>query len=239
MDEIKMKKLYTLGGSYMSIDVPPLGTITSFLDLYANAHQLNHVSLARVGATNFMIRLQIDQAIQEQADYVILSTVPSDRIDIVLDTQLQHGFFELKNIIYRSYKCKSVQNILDQDNKILSDSIYNATQVRMELTKDQKRAVQTYIADLHNPSLQRQKDYYMISDGLRRLQQHRIPFLLIPDCMEHLDWDWAEHVWPADRPAPMSMPNGACDYGVTVTHNDQSAHTMFYETLEYLIPDWK
>jgi hypothetical protein len=239
MDENKIKTLYTLGGSYMSIDIPPMGTVTSFLDLYANSQNLNHVSLARIGATNFMIRLQIDEAIKQQADYVILSTVPSDRIDIVLDHELQHGFFELKNIVYRGYRCKSVQNIADQDNKILSDSIYNAMNIRLELSKDQKRAVQSYIADLHNASLQRQRDYYMISDGLHRLQQHGIPFLLIPDCMEHLDWSWVEHVWPADIPAPITMPNGACDCGITVTHNDQMSHNMFYETLKSLIPDWK
>ena len=223
----------------MSIDIPPMATLTSFLDLYANSQNLNHVSLARVGATNFMVRLQIDEAIKNQADYVILSTVPSDRIDVVLDTELQHGFFELKNIIYREYKCKSVQNIKDQNNKILSDSVYNAINIRLELSQNQKRAVQTYIADLHNSSLQRQKDYYMISDGLHRLQQHNIPFLLIPDAMEHLDWSWVKYVWPTSMPSPISMPNGACDCGITVTHNDQLAHTMFYEILKSLIPDWK
>ena len=233
------KTLYTIGGSFMSIDIPPTAIVTSFLDLYANHQGLNHVSLALIGATNFMVRLQIDEAIKQQADYVILSTVPSDRIDVVLDSELDHDFFELKNIIYRNYKSKSVQNIADQDNKILSDSIYNATNIRMELSKDQKRAIHTYIADLHNSSLQRQKDYYMISDGLHKLQQHRIPFLLIPDCMEHLDWSWVEHVWPATAPSPMSMPNGACDYGITATHNDQPAHYMFYETLKSVVPTWK
>jgi hypothetical protein len=239
MDENKVKTLYTLGGSYMSVDIPPMSSVTSFLDLYADHQGLNHVSLARIGATNFMVRLQIDEAIKRQADYVILSTVPSDRVDIVLNNELQHGFFELKNIIHRNYKCKSPQNVEDQDHKILSDSIYNATNVRMELSKDQKRAVQTYIADLHNTSLQRQKDYYMISDGLHQLAKHNIPFLLIPDCMEHLDWSWVKHIWPASHPAPMSMPNGACDYGITVTHNDQSAHNMFLETLKSIVPDWK
>jgi hypothetical protein len=233
------KTLYTLGGSFMSIDIPPMGNVTSFLDLYANHRGLRHTSLARVGATNFMVRLQIDEAIKNHADYVILSTVPSDRIDIVMDPELDHGFFELKNIVYRNYRCKSVQNIADQDNKIFSDSIYSATKVRMELTKDQKRAVQIYIADIHNSSLQRQKDYYMISDGLHKLQQHCIPFLLIPDCMEHMDWSWVEHVWPLEYQSPMSMPNGACDHGITVTHNDQLAHNMLVETLKSIVPDWK
>ena len=80
----------------MSVDIPP-SNLTSFLDLYANAQQLDHVSLARVGATNFMVRLQIDEAIKRQADYVILATVPPDRVDVVLDNELDHDFFELKN----------------------------------------------------------------------------------------------------------------------------------------------
>ena len=55
-----MKRLYTLGDSFMSVDDPNDG-ITSFLELYAQKRGFEHVSLARPGATNFAIRLQIDR----------------------------------------------------------------------------------------------------------------------------------------------------------------------------------
>lgn len=238
MDENKVKTLYTLGGSYMSVDYPP-GQVTSFLDLYATAQQLRHVSLARVGATNFMVRLQIDEAIKQKADYVILSTVPADRVDLVKETKMDRLMFELRSIGYRGYNCASEHNIdLDPSPTVISESLDDIVR-NPTLSTDQKTALKIWAIELHNASLQRQKDYYMISDGIRRLQDHNIPFLLIPDLMEDMDWSWVNNVWPNNRPAPISMPNGICDQTVTVTHNNQLSHNMFAETLLETVPDWK
>jgi len=69
-----MKTLYSLGDSYMSTDDPDEG-IVSFCELYSRAKNFEHVSLARPGATNFATRLQIDRAIKDRADYVVIGRI--------------------------------------------------------------------------------------------------------------------------------------------------------------------
>lgn len=222
----------------MSIDLVP-SPITSFLDLYADHKNFHHVSLGRVGGTNFMVRLQIDQAIKDRADYVIVNTVPADRLDIVKREDGLREWFELKNIGYKGYDCVSQNNIVDYDPVIVSDTVETALNVRYDLNKDQKNAVKTYVAYLQNNHLQRQKDYYMISDGLRRLTDANIPYVLIPDLMETLDWSWAQTVWPADKPKPLDMPFGPCNDGSTVNHNNQQSHQLLFEILCSITDNWE
>jgi hypothetical protein len=71
---IEMKKLVTCGDSYLSLDSPP-GEIKSFLQLYAEHKNFQHISLARAAATCFAIRLQIDNAIDRGADFVIVGCI--------------------------------------------------------------------------------------------------------------------------------------------------------------------
>lgn len=235
----KQKTLYSCGGSYMSVDLPP-ANITSFLEAFAQRRNLNHVSLGRVGATNFLVRLQIDEAIRKKADYVIVSSVPADRIDVVLDTDLEHDFFHLRHAQYRQYGCVSELNIDDADVKFIGDAVHHALKVRHDLSVDQKNAVKSFVAHLHNASLQRQKDYYIICDGLRSLQQENIPFIFIPECMDKMNWGWLDPrcMWPKNQPSPMDMPFGACNDGTTVNHNNQLSHNLLTEILESSTPGW-
>lgn len=237
MDEGKIKTLYTCGGSYMSVDQPP-AQITSFLELYARDRNFKHVSLARIGVSNFGIRLQIDEAIRRQADYVIVSTVPSERIDVVLNTKIQHGWFSLNNVVYHNYGCVSEYNLDDYDPKIVCDTVDHSLNNRSELTDIQKQSIKKFVADLQNPSVERQKDYYIIASGLYQLQQKGIPFLLLPDGMKDLDWAWVENVWPSDRLSPMEMPDQNSKDIISVTHNNQPAHYELKKTLESLTPNW-
>lgn len=136
-----MKKLVTCGDSFMSCDYPATET-TSFLDLYATRRNFNHVSLAKSGSTNFCIRAQVDEAIRLGADYVILGSTTSDRIDIPKPTDhkienvgIVRGFFNnlrrwhevlwpgnkmynqhvgLRTIEYRGYGCRSEQVVHNQ-----------------------------------------------------------------------------------------------------------------------------
>jgi hypothetical protein len=76
-----MTTVYSLGCSFMSSDTR-WPDQPSFLDQYADYRGWQHVSLARPGATNLCIHLQIERAIQDHADYVIIGATSSDRIDV-------------------------------------------------------------------------------------------------------------------------------------------------------------
>lgn len=242
MDEdiMTLKTLYSCGDSYMSVDYPAK-EVTTFLELYCNSKGFEHVSLARAGATNFMIRMQIEHAIQHNADYVVVSNTSVDRIDIVLDIDNLDPWFALENILHTGYNSASEQQFPGTNPKIISDTINNIMWSRHEniVPEQKKQAIKHWVADLHNHSLQRQKDYFLISDGLRKLKEYHIPFVYLPKTsMGFMDWSWVELCWPNDQVAPSDMPNGPYDYNKTVTHNDQSCHDQFAETLKNITLHW-
>ena len=233
-----MKKLVTCGDSYMSLDSPP-GEIKSFLQLYAEHKNFQHISLARAAATCFAIRLQIDNAIDRGANFVIVGCTSSDRMDVAIPMDQNYSWVKLNNILYTGYRSLSEFNIKSKKPLVVSDVIENLLNKKHEnmLSDQQRQAIKNYVADLHNNNLKRQENYFIISDGLRKLQYHQIPFVYIPHGLGGMDWSWVTKVWPLDR-LPCQMPNGTFDWDRSVTHNDQAAHDGFLNTLLLLTEDW-
>lgn len=232
------RTLYTCGDSFLSVDWPQ-GEVTSFLDKYAKQKNFQHHSLARAGATCFTIRLQIEHAIQHGADYVIVGCSSSDRLDIPLDIDDTTPWFTLQDIVYAGYRCASEQEVKVQIPRIVSDTVYNHLHdIHFQLPPATRQGIQHWLLELHNPSLKRQENYFVISDGLRKLQDLNIPFVYIPHGLGHMDWTWVERVWPLDQ-TPCQMPHGPYDYNRTVTHNDQQCHDQYLEILLAMTQDWQ
>ena len=239
-----MKTLYSCGCSFMSSDLYDLGT-KSFLDQYCEARGFKHVNLARSGATNFLIRLQIEEAIQRNADYIIISATGSDRIDFATKEAVP-VLLKLENVEYQGYNSISEKLIRPNDVCVVSDSINNWTtkEAREIAHSNDKRnidpgiitAMTHYVAHLHNFSLEQNKDYYIISDGLRKLIQLQKKFIFMGGPMFYLDWSWIgmKHLWT--DPQPWDLPNGL-DH-VTINHTPQVAHDKFLQTLHNMTPDW-
>lgn len=231
-----MKTLYTCGDSYLSVDDPP-GEVTSFLELFARYKNFQHVSLARAGATCFTIRVQIDHAIANAADYVIVGCTSSDRLDVPLAADQSTPWFELGDIHYQGYRCASARHVPSRP-RLISDTVYNHLHdTHHTLGTDVKNSIKHWVSHLHDPSLQRQQNYYMMADGLRRLKDCGIPFVYIPHGLGHMDWTWVERMWPLDR-LPCHMPRGPYDYTRSVTHNDQASHDEFFQQLVVMTEDW-
>lgn len=235
-----MKSLYTCGDSFMSVDYPD-GEVTSFLELYAQQKGFRHVSLGRPGATNYVIRLQIDRAIRDRADYVIVSATSSDRFDIPTEPEPWNPDLRLEDVHYQGYRAMS-QHHVQSTSKIVSDVEYNILHERHQniVTEIQRSSLKHYLADLHGPSLQRHKEMFMIRDGLHELSRAGIAFVFIPAAMWMYDWSQFEIVWPADKvnPYSMLMEQQPYDYEKTVTHNDQSCHDRFLKTLTTITRVW-
>lgn len=225
----------------MSMDNPP-GQVTSFLELFARAKGFEHHNLARPGATNFVIRLQIDEAIKNRADYVVVGNTCSDRFDFAIEQEYKTGYIGLNEILYKGYHCVSEDNQLFQHAhpRYVCDSFANILLEHHEkiLTPQQRQALKSYIAELHNPCVQSQKDYYIISDGLKALDTAGIPFVFLRGWMGYRDWSWVKRVWPEDRWEPVPMPLGPEPSEHTVTHNNQYCHNNFLQTLLEITTDW-
>lgn len=244
MDANQVKKLYSIGDSFMTTDDPDDGII-SFCEHYCQKKSFDHVSLARPGATNFAIRLQIEQAIQQQADYAVIGITSSDRFDIMLDLEDSAPFFSLADIFYQGFRARSEKHVGKFSGRIVSDTFINLlerNQQKLLVSDQQLVALQHYIADLHNAALTVQKDYYMVSDGLRKMQSAGIDFVLLPGYMGQHDWSWVKRLWPRDQPSPYHLPYGPSDWEkppkFTNTHNPAWAHEEFCQTLLQITQDW-
>ena len=234
-----IKRVYSCGCSFLSLDATP-GPIESFLQMWSRSKNLDHVSLARSGATNFLIRLQIEHAIQNHADYVIVGATSSDRIDIPVAESIPCPV-QLEHVDYQGYASASEQHVHSQD-WVVSDSLNNLdgdlfmhSNHKRNISRSAVEAVKHYVANLHNFSLEQTRDRFIISDGLRRLQQLDIPFVFMAGPMNWMDWAWVgASLW--QEPEPWDMPHGLT--GDTVNHTPQPAHDDFLVTLIKHTKDW-
>jgi hypothetical protein len=228
----------------MSIDTKDTG-IRSFLDLYAEEKGFRHVSLARSGATNFLIRLQIEEAIKQNADYIVIGTTTSDRMEIPIPGKTITYPVTLKDVEYRGYRSQSVNNVDTGNPKIISDSINNWTTDnytwvfhdnfrRKEITPQVIDAMKHYVAHLHDFQLDQMRDYFVIADGLRKLIALDKKFVFLRGPM-FCDWSFVgNRLWT--KPQPWDLP-----YGVDpapVNHSGQQAHNDFKQVLLDMTTDW-
>jgi hypothetical protein len=227
-----MKTIYSLGCSFMSTD--SRYDLPSFVDMFANKRNLRHVNLARSGATNYAIRLQIDLALQEQADYVIVGATSSDRIDLVDETLPWRSPLELQFIKYTNYNCVAEKYVNNESAYIFSDTLNNLLEDRHHLVgKEKREALKQYVAQLHHNTLQQYKDACIIRDGLRLLEDSGKPYLFIPGPLFYMDWS-KFNAWTS-KDQPWDMPFGINNY--TVNHNPPEAHEYFSNELAKQV-DW-
>jgi len=206
----------------------------TFLQQFCERNNYEYHCIARPGATNFAIRLQIDYAIRKNPDLIIVGATSSDRINIVQNPEGWRSPVELKHIEYRGYHCSSEYEFNHDDTFIVSDTLANVVEAQyVDVGEDIKQAVQRYITDLHDMGLQYNIDGCVIRDGLHVLQQSGIPFIFMPGPMFYMGWNWlGDQLWPKDRKQPWDMPFGP--YNIS-NHNPPEAHSMFLETLEEIL----
>lgn len=227
----------------MTVDDPADGII-GFCELYCQARGFDHVSLARPGATNFCIRLQIERAIDDRADFAVVGLTSSDRLDLVIDVKDDVQIYQLYHILYQGYRAAAARHIDQTQIKLVCDTVNNIVHKTNQnlVPPKQTEALKSYMAYLHNSTLSSQKDYYMVSDGVRKLQQSSIPFVLLPGWLAQFDWSWVKDLWPKSKASPYDMPYGCEGWTnpikFTSTHNPSWAHQEFCETLLTITKHW-
>jgi len=217
----------------MSDDTSTCGFPT-FLQQFCERNKYEYHCIARPGATNFAIRLQIDYAIKQKPDLIVIGATSSDRINIVRNPDGWRSPVELKHIEYRGYQCSSEQEFDHDEVFIVSDTLANIVEAQyIDVGEDTKQAVQRYIADLHDMGLQYNIDGCVIRDGLRALQESGLRFIFMPGPMFWMGWNWlGDSLWPPYEKQPWDMPFGPHNVN---NHNPPEAHALFLDTLERIV----
>jgi len=201
-----MKKVAICGTSHFCLDHENQGT--HFSEIVAKNYNSQLIVYSRDGVSNNTIALQIEQAISEKVDFIIIGLGYYDRIDIPIeqDKKLLTQFFDsymnffnlrdqknykqysrenlLSNIDYSKYNNSSRYDFL-QNPCMISESINNLiftnNVVKYDLSKNTINAIKSYVMYMYDAKFKQQIDCWVINNILRKLvYETKINFLLFP-----------------------------------------------------------
>jgi len=221
MIQQERKTIAVCGDSWWSADLNYPGQ--SFAEILCNRNDWNLLSLARFGCSNFAICLQVDKAIELDADLVVIGTTTPDRIEIPIINNNTSGiwqrlretfgwcnWFTTQPRVFK--KTQGISNVLHanslssthpwvKDPTIISESLNNlAFWKNSVMTTEQVDSLKSYMLNLYDTGTKQQYDSWIISDACRRLEKNKIPFLIYinrlynNDFYKDIEWVSAKHI---------------------------------------------
>lgn len=179
-----MKTLYVCGDSFFSCDDSVPGI--HFSEQIASRSNLVLMSLDRQGISNSAIRLQVERAISDRANFIIFGATDCHRFEIplhVLWSHLPKKYFDisqgLNNIEYRYYPNPSRQNVDPSFACLWSDhySKYSSGDFDPEFLQIWK----TFFSEIYDESWRDQQDRWIVESSIARLERSGIPFVVMPN----------------------------------------------------------
>ena len=146
------------------------------------AKQLNYdlVALSRGAASNSCIRLQIDTAIKEQADFVLVGMTAPSRIEWPLKPRSFETDQGVYNIDYSYHPDLSSTNPKFSLKGYVSDTIVNALEGYVPVATDEVlQALKLYVSYIYDEGFRQQQDAWIIASGINALETAKIPYLLL------------------------------------------------------------
>lgn len=196
----------------------------SFVDYFARDRKLQQINLANCGSSNFQIRLQIEQAIKFNPDYVIVGATMPGRCDYP-------GIpFDYKKLI-RNYDNRH-SSILGDFLNVLADSdpmfVYDSV--------DKQTYTKNHVNNMIF-NLQETWEYCQIQSGLNLLKNKKIPFVFIPGPLRGFDWLGYDTLWPNNANQPWDYYNKRSKIK-SINHCSIQDHNEFLATLKEITPTW-
>lgn len=200
-----------------------------FADLFAIDKKLNYTNLAQGGASNFAIRMQIDQAISCNPDFMIIGATVSGRFEIPL------GKFDHTKLI-DNYLDISEINVCNSNNETFQQSIEFSTNINLiNQNPDIHTAYKYYHSYLYDVDVDDFKNYYIIQSGLRLIESLQIPYIFIPGPLRKFDWS-GFNCWPDEYKQPWDFNEV---YYASGNHLPERIHKILLGTLNKITRDWK
>lgn len=167
---------------------------THWSEVLAKKLDAELINYARQGISNAAIRVQIDEAMKQNPDYVFVGATTEDRIEIPLKpfTKIQDGhpnhtaYKENRNGYVKELGLKNFNYGVQHPYTMISETIFSIIEnydhnYRIgKVDKDIRTAVEEYAAFMYDAHWKKQCDRWIIDSGLWRLHDAGIKFLYNP-----------------------------------------------------------
>lgn len=170
-----MKYVYVCGDSFGSID-PEYGT-HSWTEVLADrlADRAQLINLSKVCASNLQIALQVDQAIDQQATFIVYLATTSTRYNV-----------EIRPRQYHNKLLDRFVNIVKQDNsKDLTSYSSHSLDSTTQFNSQQLELLRKYHSEFSNLDLDVYQNELIIHATLSKLVESYCPFLFDQGGFEH------------------------------------------------------
>ena len=167
---------------------------THWSELLANTMDYELINFARQGISNAAIRVQLDEAIAQHADYVCIGFTTEDRIELPLgkfqkvkDGSPNHTAYMDKRNGWRherglqnfNYGNRHPYTMISETIFSIIDKLPHNYRVA-EVPENIRLAVEGYAAFMYDAHWKKQLDRWVINSGLWKLHDLSIPFLYNP-----------------------------------------------------------
>lgn len=185
-----MPKLIVCGDSYMS---PAAGyPNTHFSEIIACRLGYDFIAYSRGGMSNGGIAIQIDTAIRERPDLILLGTTNSDRIEFPINDPRKTEIFTVGDILYDhsnqslssnvDFFVKNPQLISTNLIEIMTDH-YGNTFVKCDDPNIKIHTIKQWFKQLYHPDWKTQTDRWMMYALLHQLHESKIPYVICHDTL--------------------------------------------------------
>lgn len=189
--QMTQKKLFICGDSYMSASVHT--PKKHFSELIANNLDFKLHSIARGGMSNGGICMQIEYAIEQNADLVLIGTTFADRIEFIAQDSDSQSI-DCTNILYRHsiYLSAQAESVMAANKlpSVISDNLvslldendnYNILYDDIPDMDKKIKAIKQYYLHLYNYALKRKQDEQCLYASIHKLHLSKIPYIVVYD----------------------------------------------------------
>ena len=199
-----MGKIGICGDSWMSLSFQEIYKGTHFSELLAKENNLELIHYARQGSSNGAICLQIEQAIIDKCDIILLGNTTYNRIEYTLENYLEStmenfdNFTDLEDITFNDLAEPSHESSIRQNKnfKLGNHTIIHILGNKkhflyinesygkikdIEELELKYQGIKHWFNYMYNPNWKQQVDRYCIYAVLHKLYMSNIPYVFVFD----------------------------------------------------------
>ena len=185
------QKLAVCGCSWSTRD--PVSPGIEFGQLVADHYNLEYKNFALPGVSNFVIALQIDQALREyNPDIFIINATTATRVELPVLNGSRYKHKDLLANLNKSVHSNSIGSIFDEqiDLDLADNPFYNGAaeeSLHFSFNEQNHRVFRDYFLHFYDADVEKHKDFYTLQCVLYKLKTLNKTVIFSPNTFE-----WAE-----------------------------------------------